>query len=45
MKNLILHFYQVAELKTHMPMEMLRMIKRSFKDSLGEYCMVNTAQV
>jgi len=26
---------QVAELKTHMPMEMVRMIKRSFKDALG----------
>lgn len=26
---------QVAELKSHMPMEMVRMIKRSFKDALG----------
>jgi len=26
---------QVAELKAHMPMEMVRMIKRSFKDALG----------
>ncbi|KAJ7391182.1 hypothetical protein OS493_019313 [Desmophyllum pertusum] len=26
---------QISELKAHMPMEMLRMIKRSFKDALG----------
>ena len=26
---------QVAELKAHMPMEMLRMLKRTFKDALG----------
>ncbi|XP_015780772.1 PREDICTED: uncharacterized protein LOC107358697 [Acropora digitifera] len=26
---------QVAELKAHMPMEMLRMIKRTFRDALG----------
>ena len=29
-------FFQVAELKAHMPMEMLRMIKRTFKDALGK---------
>lgn len=28
--------FQVAELKAHMPMEMLRMIKRTFRDALGK---------
>ena len=32
--------FQVAELKTHMPMEMLKMIKRTFKNALGKHrCM------
>ena len=30
-------FFQVAELKAHMPMEMLRMIKRTFKNALGKH--------
>ena len=28
--------FQVADLKAHMPMEMLRMIKRTFRDALGK---------
>ena len=28
--------FQVAELKAHMPMEMLRIIKRTFRDALGK---------